>query len=153
MAENIRIRNLFENLYDGNPWIEVTLTKTLENISAERAARKSHKTRNSIWEITNHLISWRETLLGRMCGENIATPDNNYIAPIEDQSEHAWKQTLQRLAQSQQKWVEYLAELSDETLAASFPQNGLTLYEHVHGIIQHDCYHLGQIVLLAKHPD
>ena len=31
-----------------------------------------------------------------------------------------------------------------------YPNNGMSYYEHIQGIIQHDAYHLGQIVLLAK---
>ena len=31
-----------------------------------------------------------------------------------------------------------------------YPSNKMSYYEHIHGIIQHDAYHLGQIVLLTK---
>ncbi|WP_235811010.1 DUF1572 domain-containing protein [Aequorivita aquimaris] len=31
-----------------------------------------------------------------------------------------------------------------------YPTNKHSYYKHIHGIIQHDAYHLGQIVLLAK---
>jgi hypothetical protein len=31
-----------------------------------------------------------------------------------------------------------------------YKSNGMTYYEYIHGVIQHDAYHLGQIVLLAK---
>jgi hypothetical protein len=31
-----------------------------------------------------------------------------------------------------------------------YPPNQMTWYEHIQGMLQHDAYHLGQIVLLAK---
>ena len=38
----------------------------------------------------------------------------------------------------------------DADLAKIYVNNGHTYYEHIHGIIQHDVYHLGQIVILKK---
>ena len=153
MDETKRITQLFDNLYDGSPWLEITLVGTLSIISAEQAAAKKHPTRNSIWEITNHLINWRLNVLRRVNGEIIQTPSHNYIQPIEDTSEAAWADTLRNLEDSQQQWTLFLKDFSDQKLSDIYPVNGHTHYEHIHGIIQHDAYHLGQIVLLVKHPD
>ncbi|HEU0135672.1 MAG TPA: DinB family protein, partial [Flavobacterium sp.] len=153
MTEIQRTQQLFENLYNGNPWLEVTLVKTLENISAERAAEKKYTARNSIWEITNHLINWRLNVLQRVTGHVIVTPEHNYILPIEDTSEAAWRQTLENLEDSQQQWCDFLSKFNQNDFEEIYPPNGHTHYEHIHGIIQHDAYHLGQIVLLANHPD
>lgn len=153
MDEPKRISRLFENLYDGNPWLDITLAATLQSISAERAARKSNPERNSIWEITNHLISWREKVLQRITGQTMETPLNNYFVPVTDTSEKAWNKTLENLGISQQKWMDFLKSFRENDLENIYPPNGHTHYEHIHGIIQHDAYHLGQIVLLAKHPD
>ena len=39
---------------------------------------------------------------------------------------------------------------SEKDFEKIYPGNQLNYYEHIHGIIHHDIYHLGQIVLLAK---
>ncbi|HEX8270746.1 MAG TPA: DinB family protein [Flavobacterium sp.] len=153
MEEPQRIKQLFANLYDGNPWLEITLFETLQNISAEQAAEKKHPGRNSIWEITNHLISWRLNVLQRVTGNEITSPDHNYIIKIEDTSDDAWKRTLENLAESQLQWTTFLDKLPESDLSNVYAPNGHTHYEHIHGIIQHDAYHLGQIVLMAKHPN
>ena len=152
MEETARISKLFADLYNGTPWLEVTLVGTLEAISAEKAAEKKVATRNSIWEITNHLIAWRRNVLERVKGNTITTPQDNYIRPVNDTSDHAWKTTLEELDHSQKEWTDFLKNFSDNSLENIHPVNGITHYEHIHGIIQHDAYHLGQIVLLAKHP-
>jgi uncharacterized damage-inducible protein DinB len=149
--ETQRIRSLFENLYNGNPWLDVTIAATLSEISAEKAAKKPAAGGNSIWKIGNHLISWRENVLQRINGQTVITPDDNYFAPVSDTSEIAWQQTLKNLATSQQKWTEFLQGINDPELSGIYLPNGHTHYEHIHGIIQHDAYHLGQIVLIAKH--
>ena len=46
--------------------------------------------------------------------------------------------------------MDFLEQLKTDQLEQEYPVNQMTYYEHIQGIIQHDAYHLGQIVLLAK---
>jgi len=146
-----RIKKLFEDLYHGSPWLDVTIVGTLQDVSAKQAATKLWPQWNSIWEIVNHLISWRINVLQRVQGIIIESPENNYFAPQADTSEAAWEDTLTKLEASQQAWTSFLEDLDEENLGKSYPANNHSYYEHIQGIIQHDAYHLGQIVLLAKH--
>ena len=74
MKETQRIIQLFEKGFNGIPWIDVNLVDVLENITPEQAIRKLYPNANSIWEITNHIISWRENVLQRVQGIEIKTP-------------------------------------------------------------------------------
>ncbi|MEO7044650.1 MAG: DinB family protein [Ferruginibacter sp.] len=150
MKETKRTAKLFEDLYDGDPWIGVTIHETLKNITPEQAARKLQPQLNSIWQITNHIISWRENVLKRLKGEVITTPTNNYMASIFDTSETAWQQTIERMQQSHEQWIPFLKAFDKEDLEEKYKGNDMSYYEHIHGILQHDCYHLGQIVFLTK---
>ncbi|WP_348825280.1 DinB family protein [Flavobacterium aestuarii] len=150
MSESRRISNLYQSIYNGNPWLEVTLANTLKDISAEEAYRKINPDLNTIWEIVNHLIQWRRNILSRVQGETVITPDHNYFVPVIDPSEAAWAQSLQTLAKSQESWNAFFEDFDDLDLAKVYPANNHTFYEHIHGIIQHDVYHLGQIVILKK---
>ncbi|WP_264553855.1 DinB family protein [Flavobacterium sp. N2038] len=150
MSESKRISNLYQSIYDGNPWLEVTLANTLKNVTAEQAYRKINPNLNTIWEIVNHLIQWRRNILERMQGEVVQAPGHNYFVPVLDPSEAAWEQSLQTLAKSQESWNAFFEDFNDDHLAKIYVNNGHTYYEHLHGIIQHDVYHLGQIVILKK---
>jgi len=150
MKETKRIIKLFEDLYEGSPWIDVTIMGTLENITAEQAAKRVLAKHNSIWEIVNHLVMWRLTVLQRMQGTVVVFPDNNYFEPVKDTSESAWKTTLEKFNDSQQKWIDFLKTFSENDFEKLVQNKTMTYYEHIHGIIQHDAYHLGQITLLAK---
>jgi uncharacterized damage-inducible protein DinB len=150
MKETERIKKLLEDLYEGSPWIDVNIIGTLEKITAEQAAKRVLTKCNSIWEIVNHLISWRLNVLQRIQGKVIKTPGNNYITPIEDPSPPAWKNTLKQLNDSQTQWIKFLETMKEEDFTKIYPGNGMTYYEHIHEIIQHDAYHLGQITLLVK---
>ena len=150
MKETARIQKLFQDLYDGQPWLDVTILNTLRPLSPAQAAKKVSPKWNSIWEIVNHLVEWRFGVLERVKGNIHTSPDNNYFRPIVDDSAEAWQKTLARLDESQQAWNNFLGEFDEANFERPYPPHNLTYYQHIHGIIQHDAYHLGQIVLLAK---
>jgi|SRR6185312_9972296 len=150
MKDSKRIKKLFEDLYNGRPWIDVTIMDTLKNISAEQAAKKVIPERNSIWQIVNHIIAWRENILLRVQGNEMVTPNNNYFTQLEIISETEWQKALERLANSQEQWIHFLENFDESQFDKIYASNKMTYYEHIHGILQHDAYHLGQIVLLSK---
>jgi uncharacterized damage-inducible protein DinB len=149
-TEAERLISLFEKLYDGDPWIDVNIVSTLNNITADQASKRVFPNCNSIWEITNHLINWRLNVLQRVEGNTIKTPSNNYFEEIEVKSNQAWAETLNELEITQNRWLDFLKTVKNEDFEKLYPVNKMTYYEHIQGIIQHDAYHLGQIVLLSK---
>jgi uncharacterized damage-inducible protein DinB len=150
MNEIERIKKLFEDLYEGDPWIDINLLGRLQKLTAAKASRKLTPDTNSIWEIVNHLIQWRENVLLRLQGTVIPTPSHNYFTQVKITTSAAWKKTLDRLDASQLSWLNYLDKLKPASLNNIYPGNNMTYYEHIQGILQHDTYHLGQIVLLMK---
>ncbi len=150
MNEIKHITTLFRDIYNGDPWIDITLMGTLENISAETAAKRISPHCNTVWEILNHIISWRENVLQRVQGKIMITPGNNYFTAVIDQSSTAWDNTLQALKNSQMEWIAFLQKLNEADLEKIYPGNDAAYYKNIYGIVQHDAYHLGQIILLMK---
>jgi len=150
MKESQRIITLFEDLYSGSPWLDVNIMGTLEILTGEQAAKRVIGNVNTIWEIVNHLISWRMTLLERLQGNDVPSPENNYFLPVTDHSSTAWKNTLNQFAISQEKWIQFLQGIKVNDLEMILQGNSFTKYELIHGTLQHDAYHLGQIRILAK---
>lgn len=148
--ETQRLKQEFSQLYDGDPWIDVNLKQTLYSISAEKASRKIAEGRNSIWQILVHVVEWRRMILKRLSGKIIPVPEDNFIREIPEISEDKWQQILNDLAQTQQDWLNFLDGLKDEVLEKTYPGNNQRFYYLIQGVIQHDAYHLGQIVLLSK---
>ncbi len=145
MKETKRIISLFEKLYEGNPWIDVNIAHTLRCISSQQASVRILDKSNTIWEIVNHMISWRLNVLKRISGRVIKTPDNNYFQPVTDKSGSAWLKTVEKYKDTEEKLIEMLKQFKAKNFSNTYSKNGLTYYEHIHGIIQHDAYHLGQI--------
>lgn len=151
MNEQQRLTALFKNLFNGDPWLDITILGTLSQVSPQKAALKPGYGGNSIWEIVNHMISWRHVILKRIQGEPKNTPEHNYFLPVDDTSDSAWSDTLEKFDASQQIWLDYLATVDESELNRNYQGSPYSIYDLIHGIIQHDAYHLGQLTLLAKY--
>ena len=151
MKETERIEELFKDLFEGDPWLDVNIVSTLEGIDAGLAARRIAEGRNTIWEIVNHITSWRQNILERIRGNFIPAPEHNFILPVKDPSEEAWQNDIAKLKATQVEWEQALKGFKAEDLERTGdPKDKIPFYYYVHGILQHDAYHLGQIVLLKK---
>lgn len=149
MTEIERFRKMAKDQYDGEPWLDVTYMKTLQDVTAETAAAKIG-TMNSIWQIVNHIIAWRETLLSRLGGENVAAPGDNFFLPLVDVSSAAWTETLARLELSQDRLLLFLDPRGRVDMDEFVNKGKYSRFELLSAVLQHDAYHLGQIVLLKK---
>lgn len=148
--DNIKlVQKLLNDHYDGVPWIDITIMGTLKLISAKQAAAKMGEL-NSIWQIVNHMISWREALIARVKDKPVAYPDDNYIAEIKIITPKAWKDTLKKFEKSQKNIISFLNSSKESLLEKISPTSGYSYYELVLAILQHDTYHIGQIVLIKK---
>lgn len=149
-TEGMRIYSLFEDMYDGEPWLGVSIVPSLSGLTADQAAARPFDNCNTIWEIVNHMILWRGNVLMRLDDLALETPENNYIQKVVDTSAESWIATLMALEKSQKEWKSYLEEVTEEDFKKIYEPNKMDYYKHAHGILQHDAYHLGQIILLLK---
>ena len=64
--------------------------------------------------------------------------------------ETGWSQALANLEQSQHNLITALESTPDERLQQVVPNRKFKFYTMLLGIIHHDLYHTGQIILLKK---
>ena len=67
-----------------------------------------------------------------------------------DESPEAWRATLERLKAAHRELAADVAKLGDSDLIGRVPGKDHTVLTMVHGIIEHDAYHGGQIAILKK---
>lgn len=143
------IKKLLKDHFNGEPWIDVNIASALKNVSASEAAEKTQGL-NSIWQIVNHMISWRLALLARLKDKPVNVPDNNFIEEVKDTSDKAWAETIKKFESSQQDILSFLESSGDSMLEKVSTTSGYSYYELTISIMLHDTYHLGQIVLIKK---
>ena len=140
-----------ENLYNGNPWIDVVFTDHLKRIDA-RVATQRFSESNCIWQIVNHIIYWNQHVLRYINNEQ---PEQDGDLPDfylpENHGEENWQATQHRLQHSVAQMVAAMRSFPADKLDETIPGSEYTAGTYFHGVVEHAAYHLGQIVLLEKY--
>lgn len=144
-----RILKLFADLQHGDCWIGVNFKEALHGIDAATAAKRIAPEGNSIWMLTAHLIYWRTRVTNRLNGNDNPPPFKDFMLPNE-LSEANWKQTLLDFEAAYHTLRNAIHSMKDEQLDKPSPREGQTFYQLIMGCLQHDAYHLGQIVFLKN---
>lgn len=154
MAQN-RIRMLLAQMeggFGGNGWATAA-GHALAGLSADQAAWGPAADLHSVWELVNHLTFWKELVTARLhglpiTGGPIRNPETFGSAVRGD--EKAWREAVDRLMGAQAALRAAVASLQDEQLDQPLPGERTLLGDLLSGIILHDPYHLGQVVVLRK---
>ncbi len=149
MKNEKRFKKLLIDNFEGDAWLDVALLPTVASIPAEDAAKNIYSL-NSIWQIVQHLTCWREALLKKIKDKNPEIPDNNFFEELKDTSEEAWQNLLQRLEESQTAIIDLLKKDKDMDWDDKPSKGNYTVFELMQSLLQHDAYHLGQVILIKK---
>ncbi len=144
-----RIVKLFEDLQHGDCWVGNNFKTTLHGVDALAAADSISGSSNSIWQLIAHIIYWRTTVVNRLTGSDNPPPFKDFLLP-DELSEANWKQTLHDFEAAYHALRNAIHAIKDEQLEKSSPKEGQTFYQVILGCLQHDAYHLGQMMLLKK---
>ncbi len=151
MTEIQRILDQFDRAFEGNAWHGPAVRELLAGVSAKQAAAKPPFGSHSIWHIVLHMAAWQDVVRRRVTGENIADlPPHLDWPSIPDMSDNAWLQTVEKLTQTKQNLRQTISHLPDQRLEEIISGKGYSIYFMLHGVIQHNLYHAGQIAILKK---
>lgn len=149
MREIQKIVQLFDDLQKGECWAGMNMQQALSGVDAETAAYKRKENGNSIWQLVSHLIYWRKTVMIRLTGKNERPPIPDFYQP-EENTETSWQACLLEFDVVYLTFREALMAFDEDKLDAPSPMPGQTYYQLLMGCLQHDAYHMGQMVLLKK---
>lgn len=154
MAEVDRIADQFRRAFDGEAWHGPSVLALLNGVTAEQAAARPIPGAHTIWELTQHIRAWEGACLRRLNGDPAQLPDSEDWSDVNDHSEAAWEKTKQKLVETHQQLLQAIAALDDSRLdqpIMSHPDIPFSsTYVTLHGGVQHDLYHAGQIAILKK---
>jgi uncharacterized damage-inducible protein DinB len=150
-SEIARIQSQLQRAYAGEAWHGPDLRKLLDDVSAEKAAAKPIAAAHSIWVLVLHIIAWQRFVARRLKGEVVNdVPEAENFPTILDRSEAAWKNAKDELEESHQQLKSTIGTITDERLNEIVPGQRYNIYFMLHGVIQHNLYHAGQIAILKK---
>jgi uncharacterized damage-inducible protein DinB len=157
MSEISRIIDELEREYDGDPWHGSSLVAILDGISASQASANPIANAHSIWEVVLHITAWKNEVRLRLSGAPAGEPKEGDWPDVGEPSDERWHAALERLRRAHRDFLADIQSLPEAKLFA--PTNdrrdrktgaGVSIYVLLHGVVQHDVYHAGQIALLKK---
>lgn len=146
----------FQALHHGRPWIGVSFSRVFEGVSEEDFFKHPISGMHSMAEILSHLNFWKADALIKMelgRGRSLDSDPRNWLSSedLRQQGMHGIKNQFEK---TQALFLEKLEALDDGFFERSyfdqdFGQNYPNAF-FLDGLLQHDCYHLGQLSLLKK---
>jgi uncharacterized damage-inducible protein DinB len=157
MPEAARLIDQFKRSHDGDAWHGSPVKKILNGVTAAQAAKRPPNGGHSIWELVLHVTGWRNEAAQRATGKPAGTPAGGDWPAVGDPTPARWKAALAALDASRENLAKVVRGMSDAQLLkpTNDPRSrplgtGVSYYELLHGIVQHDAYHAGQMAMLKK---
>jgi len=150
MSEVQRISDQLKRAYEGEAWHGPSLKEILAGVSADQAARRPVPTAHSIWEIVLHIAAWDGVVCDRLHGNYLSDPAEGDWPAAAETTDEAWAAALEALGANHLKLRKAIASLNEADLDKPLAPGKPSAYVTLHGVIQHDLYHGGQIALLKK---
>jgi uncharacterized damage-inducible protein DinB len=147
-TETSRIADQLRRAYEGPAWHGDSLRELLAPVTPEQAAHRPIPGAHTIQELVLHIAAWMRIARERLTAIEVreVTAEENWTPAVP-----SWDKTLAVLEAEQhaleQAILEFPAQRLDEQAPAAELQ---TFYVLLHGVVQHNLYHAGQIALLRK---
>jgi uncharacterized damage-inducible protein DinB len=150
-SESALIAEQLRCAFSGAAWHGPAVLELLQEIDAAAAAAKPLSKVHSIWELLLHVAVWDGAGLRRLAGEKFQ-PEGTANFPLVPKrpTEAAWRKTVAHAKRTHDLLVKTVAALPESRLRDRVPGKKYDFYFMLHGIVQHELYHAGQIAILKK---
>ena len=138
--------------YDGQPWFGRSIKQQLSEVDAAKSLQKPEG-QHSMLELLYHMITWREFTISRLQPGNdksISYFEQHDWRQLDHSDASLWEKGLQLLENSQQLLTTLLTNVNDDVLGKQVADREYNYRFLLHGVLQHDIYHLGQIAYVKK---
>lgn len=147
MREIERILDQLNRSWGGPSWTGVDIQSLLDGIREEHARAHPLPNAHSILELAAHMTTWMIAVAARLGG------DTRELSPEEDWrdvTQLTWPAAITEMENAQSHLSDVIARLTLDDLDKKVAGRKYTVYVMLHGVIQHNLYHAGQIGLLKK---
>jgi uncharacterized damage-inducible protein DinB len=153
MSESAHIADELRRAFDGEAWHGDPLFKILQGVTAAQAAAHPIRDAHSIWELLLHIAAWDDAVRRRMGGVAVKLSTAKNFPPVTDTSEAAWQKALAYVRETHEQLIADVEKFPKASWDKPVPGKTGAHYNFrfmLHGVVQHEAYHAGQIALLKK---
>jgi uncharacterized damage-inducible protein DinB len=153
-TEKDRIVDQYRRSFAGQAWHGPSVMSLLEGVTAAQASAHPIPGAHSIWELVLHIAAWESACTRRINGDRAQLTDEEDWTPVIDTSDPAWDQAKQHLVATHDALLVAVAGIDESKLDVPIVDDPeipfSTLYVTLHGGVQHNLYHAGQIAILKR---
>ena len=147
MREIERILDQLNRAWGGPSWTGVEIQPLLDGLTDEQSRAQTLPNAHSIIELVAHMRAWMDVVSGRLRGKpKEPTAEEDW----EDVTRLSWPAAIRQLENAESRLCDAVARLSTDDLDNIAIGTKDTVYVILHGVIQHNLYHAGQIAILKK---
>ena len=143
----------FRHNFDGPAWHGPDTNEILAGITATQAVARPIPNAHTIAELVSHMIAWRDFGARMLRGEYEHKIEINGPvdwAPQDGLTDDGWEALKGELRRSQDEILGLLETATDADLDHPAGDRPFSVRVVVDGVVDHDIYHGGQIVMLKK---
>ena len=157
MSETSRLLDQLQRDHSGDPWHGTAVRDILRGVTGDEAATRVAPHVHTVWELVLHMTAWKREVHKRLMGAPATEPEDGDWPPVGPITSERWTKALGELDAAQAALMAAVRDLAESRLfePTNDPRDrplgtGVTRYVLLHGLVQHDAYHAGQIALLLK---
>jgi|SRR5882724_1576582 len=145
-----QIAKHFRAVYFGGNWTSVNLKETLADVTWQQATTKVFSF-NTIAILVYHMNYYVSAVQKVFQGEALDAHDKYSFDHTPILTGEDWEKLLDKTWRDAENFASLVEQLAESKLWEDFSDEKYgDYYRNIHGIIEHNHYHLGQIVLIKK---
>lgn len=145
-----RLLDQLDRSLKGESWHGPALQEVLAGIDPMTAVARPIRGGHTIAELVAHCTVWQDTVTRRLQGADVEPTDAEDFPRFDALDDAGWSALVDRLRAARRDLRAEVASWEDADLDDEPVRGRGTRYLLVHGVIQHDLYHAGQIALIRK---
>jgi uncharacterized damage-inducible protein DinB len=151
MEEIEAIVDELQRAFKCDAWHGPALLETLEPVDASLATKRPIAGVHSVWEIVVHVSAWKRHVTRRLTSSSeVRVGDEEDWRQVGEQTVERWHDLLKTLRTSHLQLIETIRKFAPSKLDETVPGKDYSFRVMLHGCVQHDVYHAGQISLLTR---
>lgn len=142
-----RILDQLNRAWGGPSWTGVDIRPLLDDVTDAQARAHPLPNVHSIIELVCHMTATMDLVTYRLAGNpKELTSEEDW----RDVTQLPWADAVEEMENAESRLSDAVARLSVDDLDRIVAGRDYTTYVMVHGVIQHNLYHAGQIAILKK---
>jgi hypothetical protein len=142
---------LLEQLQGGKAHVD--FSRAVKGLKLNDLEMRLQKQPYSIWELAEHIRIAQHDIVD-FCRnpdyKSISWPDGYWPDSHRPEDQQQWEDTIEAFHRDHSAMVELIGDLDNDLLTPLPHGDGQTLFREAMLIVDHNAYHIGQIVLLRK---